>query len=154
MKAILDHVGIAVERSRRIAGVLSGRARVCSRAAEEVAVAARPGAVLSTGAASLELLAGDGARFADREDSSRSVVRACITSRCRVDDIDAALDQLRQRNVRLIDDEPRPGAEGAMVAFIHPSSAQGVLVELKQVAPRNAATPERRRRSRSATSRS
>ena len=36
--------------------------------------------------------------------------------------------------MRLIDDEPRPGAEGASVAFIHPSSAQGVLVELKQAA--------------------
>jgi glyoxylase-like metal-dependent hydrolase (beta-lactamase superfamily II) len=36
--------------------------------------------------------------------------------------------------VRLVDEEPRPGAEGASVAFIHPSSAQGVLVELKQAA--------------------
>ena len=36
------------------------------------------------------------------------------------------------RNTRLIDDTPRPGAEGALVAFIHPASAHGVLVELKQ----------------------
>ena len=34
--------------------------------------------------------------------------------------------------MRLIDDEPRPGAHGSLVAFIHPSSAHGVLVELKQ----------------------
>ncbi|MGH9238974.1 MAG: MBL fold metallo-hydrolase, partial [Vicinamibacterales bacterium] len=36
------------------------------------------------------------------------------------------------RGVRLVDEQPRPGAEGSMVAFIHPSAAHGVLVELKQ----------------------
>ena len=36
--------------------------------------------------------------------------------------------------MRLIDETPRPGAEGALVAFIHPSAAHGVLVELKQPA--------------------
>jgi methylmalonyl-CoA/ethylmalonyl-CoA epimerase len=50
----------------------------------------------------------------------------------RVDDIAAALAQLKARGVRLIDESPRPGAHGSRVAFIHPSSAQGVLVELKQ----------------------
>jgi hypothetical protein len=34
----------------------------------------------------------------------------------------------------LIDETPRPGAEGALVAFLHPASAKGVLVELKQPA--------------------
>jgi methylmalonyl-CoA epimerase len=52
----------------------------------------------------------------------------------RVDDIHAALDQLKARKVRLVDEQPRRGAEGALVAFIHPSSAHGVLVELKQAA--------------------
>jgi glyoxylase-like metal-dependent hydrolase (beta-lactamase superfamily II) len=37
--------------------------------------------------------------------------------------------------VRLVDQQPRPGAEGARVAFVHPSSAHGVLVELKEAAP-------------------
>ena len=55
----------------------------------------------------------------------------------RVDDIRAALAQLKARGARLIDNEPRPGAEGALVAFIHPSSAQGVLIELKQAAARH-----------------
>ena len=42
--------------------------------------------------------------------------------------------------MRLVDEAPRPGAEGALVAFVHPSSAHGVLVELKQAArPRRAA---------------
>jgi methylmalonyl-CoA epimerase len=52
-----------------------------------------------------------------------------------VDDLQSALDQLKARGVRLIDEAPRPGAHGSSVAFIHPSAAQGVLIELKQ-APR------------------
>src|SRR6185295_4291439 len=50
----------------------------------------------------------------------------------RVDDIHAALAQLKARGAKLIDEQPRPGAEGALVAFIHPAAAHGVLVELKQ----------------------
>jgi glyoxylase-like metal-dependent hydrolase (beta-lactamase superfamily II) len=50
----------------------------------------------------------------------------------RVDDIRGALERLKARGVRLVDQEPRPGAEGAQVAFVHPSAAHGVLVELKQ----------------------
>ena len=50
----------------------------------------------------------------------------------RVPDIRAALAQLKAKGVRLIDEEPRPGAHGSLVAFIHPSAAHGVLVELKQ----------------------
>ena len=52
----------------------------------------------------------------------------------RVEDIAAAIVQLKARGTRLIDDRPRPGAEGALVAFIHPAAAHGVLVELKQAA--------------------
>jgi methylmalonyl-CoA epimerase len=50
----------------------------------------------------------------------------------RVPDIVAALAQLKSRGVRLIDETPRPGAHGSLVAFIHPSSTHGVLVELTQ----------------------
>ncbi len=49
-----------------------------------------------------------------------------------VDDINAALAKLKAQGVRLIDSEPRIGAEGCLVAFVHPSSAGGVLLELVQ----------------------
>jgi len=49
-----------------------------------------------------------------------------------VDDIDAALDRCRAAGVRLIDEAPRPGAEGKRIAFLHPSSTAGVLVELTE----------------------
>jgi methylmalonyl-CoA/ethylmalonyl-CoA epimerase len=49
-----------------------------------------------------------------------------------VDDIGAALANLRQKGARLIDQEPRKGAGGCLVAFVHPSSTGGVLLELVQ----------------------
>ncbi len=49
-----------------------------------------------------------------------------------VDDIEAALEQLKNKGMRLIDESPRVGAEGCLVAFVHPSSANGVLLELVQ----------------------
>jgi methylmalonyl-CoA epimerase len=49
-----------------------------------------------------------------------------------VDDIEAALAKLKAKGMRLIDAEPRIGAEGCLVAFVHPASANGVLLELVQ----------------------
>jgi methylmalonyl-CoA/ethylmalonyl-CoA epimerase len=49
-----------------------------------------------------------------------------------VDDIEAALKKLKDQGMRLIDESPRIGAEGCLVAFVHPSSANGVLLELIQ----------------------
>jgi methylmalonyl-CoA epimerase len=48
----------------------------------------------------------------------------------RVDDIRATLARLKEKGARLIDETPRRGAGGCLVAFIHPSSANGVLLEL------------------------
>ena len=49
-----------------------------------------------------------------------------------VEDIEASLRQMRDAGVRLIDEAPRVGAEGCLVAFVHPSSTNGVLLELVQ----------------------
>lgn len=51
-----------------------------------------------------------------------------------VDDLSSKLDELRSRGVRLLDGYPRRGAEGKLVAFLHPASAHGVLVELVEKA--------------------
>jgi methylmalonyl-CoA/ethylmalonyl-CoA epimerase len=48
----------------------------------------------------------------------------------RVADIRAALARLKREGARLIDDEPRTGVGGCLVAFVHPSAAGGVLLEL------------------------
>src|SRR5512144_2834210 len=47
-----------------------------------------------------------------------------------VDDIYAALAEFKQKGARLVDETPRVGTGGSLVAFIHPSSTNGVLIEL------------------------
>jgi methylmalonyl-CoA epimerase len=53
-----------------------------------------------------------------------------------VADLDAALEAARRAGLRLVDERGRPGAHGARVAFLHPKSLGGVLVELCQAVPR------------------
>lgn len=48
----------------------------------------------------------------------------------RVDNIEEALEELRQKGVRMIDNKPRGGAGAAKIAFIHPKETNGVLVEI------------------------
>lgn len=49
-----------------------------------------------------------------------------------VDDLEGTLAKCRAAGVRLIDEEPRMGAEGKRIAFLHPSSTGGVLIELSE----------------------
>jgi methylmalonyl-CoA epimerase len=65
------------------------------------------------------------ARFLE---SRKGLHHVCVL----VDDIDAALAELKQRGVQLLDETPRAGAGGCRVAFVHPRSAAGVLLELKE----------------------
>lgn len=48
----------------------------------------------------------------------------------RVDNIEAALEEMKGKGMRLIDEKPRYGAGGARIAFLHPKSTNGVLIEL------------------------
>jgi methylmalonyl-CoA/ethylmalonyl-CoA epimerase len=48
----------------------------------------------------------------------------------RVDNLERALQEMRTKGVALIDERPRPGARQARVAFLHPKSTKGVLIEL------------------------
>lgn len=47
-----------------------------------------------------------------------------------VDDLPQSLAEMQEKEIQLIDKEPRPGAHGADIAFLHPKSTQGVLIEL------------------------
>lgn len=62
-------------------------------------------------------------------DTRKGLHHVCV----QVDDIAAALAELKARGVQVLDETPRLGAGGCQVAFIHPRSAAGVLLELKQV---------------------
>ena len=133
MKAVLDHVGIAVKDLDASLAFFRDALGLHVEPPEDVPSQRVRTHFISTGPSALELLQATApdspiAKFLEKRGPGLHHITL------RVDDICAALAQLRARNVHLIDDEPRPGAEGASVAFIHPSSAQGVLVELKQVA--------------------
>jgi methylmalonyl-CoA/ethylmalonyl-CoA epimerase len=85
---------------------------------------------LPVGESHLELLAPTApsspiAKFLEKR---RGLHHVCVL----VDDIDAALAEMKARGVRLIDETPRVGAGGCRVAFIHPDAAAGVLLELKE----------------------
>ncbi len=66
------------------------------------------------------------ARFIDKK--GEGIHHLCFE----VQDIDEALEIFKKSGVRLIHEKPVPGAEGSRVAFIHPQSFNGVLIELKQ----------------------
>jgi methylmalonyl-CoA/ethylmalonyl-CoA epimerase len=57
----------------------------------------------------------------------------------RVDNIEQALQEMRAKGIELIDERPRPGARNARVAFLHPESTKGVLIEF--VEPQSAPLP-------------
>jgi LAO/AO transport system kinase len=129
--AVLDHVGIAVSDAADAVRFYRDALGLGAGEPEEVASQRVRAYFIPAGAAALELLeatAADSpiARFVERRGPGLHHITL------RVDDISAALDRLKRRGVRLIDDAPRPGAHGSLVAFIHPASAHGVLVELKQ----------------------
>ena len=133
MKAVLDHVGIAVADLDASLAFFRDALGLHVEAPEDVASQGVRAQFVSTGPSSLELLQATApdspiAKFLEKRGPGLHHITL------RVDDIHTALAELRDRGVRLIDEQPRPGAEGASVAFIHPSSAQGVLVELKQAA--------------------
>jgi methylmalonyl-CoA epimerase len=51
----------------------------------------------------------------------------------KVDDIESALERLRNQGIKSINDAPRPGVDGTKVAFLHPKALKGVLIELVEL---------------------
>jgi methylmalonyl-CoA epimerase len=132
MKAILDHVGIAVNDLSAALAFYRDALGLEIEAPEDVASQRVRAHFIPMGESSLELLEATSAdsaiaRFVEKRGPGLHHITL------RVDDIQLALAQLKQRGAKLIDEAPRPGAERSLVAFVHPSSAHGVLVELKQV---------------------
>jgi methylmalonyl-CoA/ethylmalonyl-CoA epimerase len=132
VKATIDHVGIAVADLGASLEFFRDAIGLELEPAEDVPSQRVRAHFLPAGGASVELV----------EPTSEDSPIAKFTAKrgpglhhlcLRVDDIVAALAELKTKGVRLIDEAPRPGAHHSLVAFIHPSSTHGVLVELKQV---------------------
>jgi methylmalonyl-CoA epimerase len=133
MRAILDHIGIAVQNIDQALAFYRDTLGLHVDTPEAVLSQHVRAHFIPLGGSAIELL---------EATSSDSAIARYIDKRgpgihhitLRVEDITAALADLKARGVRLVDAAPRAGAEGALVAFIHPSAAHGVLVELKQQA--------------------
>jgi methylmalonyl-CoA/ethylmalonyl-CoA epimerase len=127
----IDHVGIAVEDLdasvelyRRLLGVEpTHRERVDDQGVEEVLFAA--------GASYIQLLGALGPDTpVGRSLASRGPGLHHVAYR--VGDVAEALEHLRTEGARLVDEAPRHGSRNTLIAFVHPSSMGGVLVELVQ----------------------
>ena len=125
----LDHVGIAVASIESAMPLFERLANARGSAIETVESQGVRVAFVGVGSARLELLE------AARPDSA---VAKFLQKRgpglhhiaYRVSDIMTALADFAAQGVELIDREPRPGAAGHRVAFLHPKTTEGVLVEL------------------------
>ncbi len=127
----VDHIGIAVKNLEEAVNFYEtaiGLKAVGYETVEEQKVKV---AFMPCGDSELELLEStepDGpiARFIEK--NGPGIQHIAI----RVDDIDKALEELKEKGVRLIDQTPRYGAGGARIAFVHPKATGGLLLELTQ----------------------
>ncbi len=127
----IDHIGIATRGIDEAANFWRTALGLSTIETEEVADQKVRIAMLAIGESRIELLE------ATSEDSP---ISKFIEKRgpgihhlaVNVDNIQTALAQLKENGARLIDTEPRRGAGGCLVAFVHPSSMGGVLLELVQ----------------------
>ena len=131
MKATLDHIGIAVGDLAQALAFYRDALGLEVEPPEEVASQRVRAHFVPVGESTLELLeptAPDSpiARFVEKRGPGVHHITL------RVEDIREALARLKARGIRLIDESPRAGAAGALIAFVHPASSHGVLVELKQ----------------------
>ncbi|MDP6582127.1 MAG: methylmalonyl-CoA epimerase, partial [Vicinamibacterales bacterium] len=138
---VLDHIGIAVRDMDTALEFYRDTLGLRIESVEHVPSQHVRAQFVSVGEVTLELLEATSAESA----IARSIDRrgpGLHHLTLRVDDIGAVLTRLKARGVRLIDEEPRPGAGGHLVAFIHPSAAHGVLVELTEPVARSGGSGE------------
>ena len=125
----IDHIGVAVKNLTESTAFYTDVLGINSTGIEEVDDQKVRVMFIPCGDCEFELLEsttanGPVARFIEK--NGEGVQHIAV----RVDDIDTALTELKERGIRLIDETPRYGAGGARIAFIHPKATNGVLLEL------------------------
>lgn len=128
---VIDHIGIAVKSIDDALKLWETTLGIKCTGTEEVAEQKVKTAFLPVKDTEVELLeptADDSpvAKFIEKK--GEGIHHLAI----RVDNLEKALAELKEQGVRLIDEKPRKGAGGAMIAFLHPSATGGVLLELSQ----------------------
>ncbi|MGI8565103.1 MAG: methylmalonyl-CoA epimerase [Pyrinomonadaceae bacterium] len=125
----IEHIGIATHSINDALGFWRDALGLNVVGTEEVAEQGVRVAMLPVGESRIELLEPTGpaspvAKFLEKRGAGIHHVAV------RVDDIRASLARLKEKGARLIDESPRVGAGGCLIAFVHPSAAGGVLLEL------------------------
>lgn len=129
----IDHVGIAVENLEEALKFYEGVLGLKSAGVEVVEEQKVKVAFLPCGDSELELLEStepDGpiARFIEKNGGRGGVQHVAV----RVDNIEEAIEEVKAAGMRMLDEKPRYGAGGARIAFCHPKSSLGVLLELTE----------------------
>lgn len=129
----VDHVGIAVKSLEEALTFYEGVLGLQAKGTEIVEEQKVKVAFLPLGDSELELLEStepDGpiAKFIEKNGGKGGIQHIAL----RVDDIEAAIEEMKSKGMRMLDEKPRYGAGGAKIAFCHPKSSQGVLLELCQ----------------------
>jgi methylmalonyl-CoA/ethylmalonyl-CoA epimerase len=130
----VDHIGIAVNDLKEVGDFWSESLGLASTGEETVAEQkVTTGFYPTPNGSEIELLAATEpdspiAKFIEKNGGRGGIQHIAL----RVDNLEAALADLKEKGVKLIDEKPRKGAGGAMIAFIHPKATHGVLLELCQ----------------------
>jgi len=133
MLKIIDHIGIAVPNIDEALKFWQGGLGLAVSHREEVPAQQVKVAFLPLGATNVELLeptSPDSSIAKAIEKRGPGVHHLCFE----VEDLRAALAQLKAQGLQLINPEPVAGAHGKLVAFVHPKSTGGILLELCQKA--------------------
>jgi methylmalonyl-CoA/ethylmalonyl-CoA epimerase len=129
----VDHIGIAVasvDEAKKLYSDILGLPHAGSETVAEQKVTTAFFPVGDTEVELLESTAPDGpiAKFIEANKGRGGVQHIAF----RVENIEEALAELKAKGVALIDEKPRKGAGGAKIAFLHPKSTFGVLVEISE----------------------
>jgi methylmalonyl-CoA/ethylmalonyl-CoA epimerase len=129
----VDHIGVAVDDLDASIKLYSELFEMPLEHRETVAEQGVEAALLGVGSSHVELLA----PLADDTPVGKFLAKrgpGIHHAAYRCEDVASALELCKQRGLRVIDEQPRRGIRGSLVAFLHPASTGGVLTELVQPA--------------------
>ena len=133
MFGTIDHIGVAVEDLDEAVSLYRDGFGMREQHRETVDSFGVEAVLMEIGEGHVELLTPSSpdsgmAKFLERNGPGMHHVAY------RTEDIDGALESVRQSGLRMIDEEPRAGIRGSRVAFLHPKATGGVLTELVEPA--------------------
>jgi len=132
----IDHIAIAVHDIDEVARFYTGILKLDISGVEVVTEQKAKVGFLKIGESNIELVqpaSDDSPLVKFLETRGPGIHHICLE----VEDIEKEVEELKKQGARMIDEMPRPGAHNTRVAFIHPKSSGGVLIELNQLPERH-----------------